>query len=286
MRCVFVSDLHGQPDRFNKLFARLESATPRAVFLGGDLLPGGLGMSRGEPDYEGDFLSGYLAKHLGSLRSRLGSNYPGVFLILGNDDGRVEEPVARDGESAGLWQYIHMRRVTWSGHDVYGYNYIPPSPFQLKDWERYDVSRYVDPGAVSPEEGRRSPGFPEERSRYKTIAADLVELTEDRKLDRAIMLFHTPPYETVLDRADLDDRVIEHVPVDVHVGSIAVRRFIEERQPLLTLHGHVHESTRLTGEWRQQIGSTWCFNAAHDGPELALIWFDPDELGSAKRELL
>jgi len=35
------------------------------------------------------------------------------------------------------------------------------------------------------------------------------------------------------------------------VGSIAVRRFIEERQPLLTLHGHIHESARLTGDWRE-----------------------------------
>ena len=44
-------------------------------------------------------------------------------------------------------------------------------------------------------------------------------------------------------------------------------------RPLITLHGHVHESTRLTGSWRQQLGSTLCFSAAHDGPELALVRF-------------
>lgn len=42
-----------------------------------------------------------------------------------------------------------------------------------------------------------------------------------------------------------------YAPMDVHVGSIALRRFIEARQPLLTLHGHVHESARLTGSWHQ-----------------------------------
>ena len=75
-------------------------------------------------------------------------------------------------------------------------------------------------------------------------------------------------------------------PLDVHVGSIAVKRLIEARRPLLTLHGHVHESARLTGSWREQIGPTWAFSAAHDGPELALIRFTPDHPAAATRTLL
>jgi len=76
------------------------------------------------------------------------------------------------------------------------------------------------------------------------------------------------------------------VPLDLHVGSIAIRRFIEERQPLLTLHGHIHESARLTGSWRAEIGRTTCLSAAHDGPELALVAFDPRRPGAAARRLL
>ena len=52
------------------------------------------------------------------------------------------------------------------------------------------------------------------------------------------------------------------------------------------LHGHIHESPRLTGKWRQQIGRTHAFTAAHDGPELALVRFDLDDLDNATRELL
>ena len=37
---------------------------------------------------------------------------------------------------------------------------------------------------------------------------------------------------------------------------------------------------------RDQIGRTHAFGAAHDGPELALIRFDPDDLPSASRDLL
>ena len=80
--------------------------------------------------------------------------------------------------------------------------------------------------------------------------------------------------------------MVDHAPVDVHIGSIAIRRFIEERRPFLTLHGHAHESARLTGSWRERIGDTWCFNAAHDGPELAVVSFPLDDPEAAERTLL
>jgi Icc-related predicted phosphoesterase len=99
-------------------------------------------------------------------------------------------------------------------------------------------------------------------------------------------LFHTPPYDTPLDRAALDGKSIDGVPLDVHVGSIAVRRFIDERQPLATVHGHIHESSRLTGEWKTCIGATVSINGAHDGAELALVRLDPEHPDQATRELL
>ena len=79
---------------------------------------------------------------------------------------------------------------------------------------------------------------------------------------------------------------MEHVPLDVHVGSIAIQQFIQERQPLVSLHGHVHESVRLTGFWQEKIGRTPAFSAAHDGPELAIVCFDPAKPENAIRRLL
>jgi Icc-related predicted phosphoesterase len=52
------------------------------------------------------------------------------------------------------------------------------------------------------------------------------------------------------------------------------------------LHGHIHESARLTGNWQERIGKTVAFSAAHDGRELALVRFDPHELDRAIRELI
>ena len=62
----------------------------------------------------------------------------------------------RAGDEEGLWRYVHGRRHDLGKFPVYGYAMVPPTPFLWKDWERYDVSRYVTPGSVSPEEGWRS----------------------------------------------------------------------------------------------------------------------------------
>jgi Icc-related predicted phosphoesterase len=279
---VFVSDLHGCPERYRALFGVIEQERPAAVFLGGDLLPHHWTASLGG----GDVVRELLEPGLRELQVRLGAAYPAIFVILGNDDDRASEASVLELDRGGVWRYAHERWHDLGAHPVLGYSHVPPTPFQLKDWERYDVSRFIDPGCVSPEHGVRTVVVSADEARYRTIAGDLDGLTANRGLDRAVMLFHTPPYGCELDRAALDDRSFDNVPLDVHVGSIAVRRFIESRQPLLTLHGHIHEAPRLTGVWRTRIGRTHCFTAAHDGPELAVVRFDLGDLESATRELI
>jgi Icc-related predicted phosphoesterase len=284
--CLFVSDLHGDAHRYETLFEVIVSEHPGAVFIAGDLLPGGFSLTRMPDESSADFVHEALATGFRRVRDRLGSGYPEVYLILGNDDPRIEEMAVEEFASSGLWHYAHSRRVAFGRYPVYGYAFVPPSPFQLKDWERYDVSRYVDPGCVSPEEGMRTVPVPESEARYATMAEDLDRLIDADSVNEAIFLSHSPPYDTKLDRAALDGKMIDHVPLDVHVGSIAIRQMIEQRQPLLTLHGHIHESARLTGAWRDQIGRTHMFTAAHDGPELALVRFDLADLEDATRELI
>jgi uncharacterized protein len=282
----FVSDFHGQFERYIKLFKIITNERPVAVLLGGDLLPSGLAALRGHGQAADDFTRDFLIAGLTALRDGLGSAYPRTFVILGNDDPRMEEEAVAEGAARGVWEYLHARDATCAGYDVFGYACVPPTPFLLKDWERYDVSRHVDPGCVSPEEGRRTVSMAENEIRYGTIQDDLAGLFGSRSLERAVCLFHAPPYNTTLDRAALDGKSVDHVPLDLHIGSVAIRRFIEERQPLVTLHGHIHESARLTGSWQEQIGRTHCFSAAHDGPELALVRFDPSDPAGATRALL
>jgi Icc-related predicted phosphoesterase len=274
---VFVSDLHGRIERYRALFAILRSEAPTCVFLGGDLLPFG---------GQEAFIQDVLIAGFRDLRERLRERYPQVFLILGNDDPAGNVPLFVEGDSLGLWHYAHNRKIILGDSAVYGYCCVSPTPFRLKDWERYDVSRYCDPGCISPEEGTRSIPVEEHDCKWGTIEKDLIALTTTDGLRDAVFLFHSPPYDTCLDRAALDGKTVDHVPLDLHIGSIAIRRFIETRQPRVTLHGHVHESARITGEWKTQLGRTVCMGAAHDGPELAIVRFDLSEPAGATRELI
>ncbi len=279
-RCFFVTDIHGKNERYEKLFSYILNNPPDIVFFGGDLLPHSL--RKTDPE---NYVEDYLVNHFLQLKKKLGERYPQIFLILGNDDPRGDEITFIEMEGLGIWKYMHQRKLEYGGYNFYGYAYVPPTPFRYKDWERYDVSRYVDPGCISPEEGIRTIDTGEDIT-YATMQKDLKVLAGDDPMEKAVFLFHSPPYKTFLDRAALDGVIVEHVPMDVNVGSIAIMRFIEEKQPLLTMHGHIHESSRLTGQWRQSFNRTQAFNAAWDGPELALIDFCLEDLPHAVRILL
>jgi Icc-related predicted phosphoesterase len=63
---------------------------------------------------------------------------------------------------------------------------------------------------------------------------------------RRLMICHTPPYDTRV------DRLMNGTPV----GSAAVRRFIESRKPQVCVVGHIHE-----GRGVDRIGETLVLNA-------------------------
>jgi len=282
----FTSDLHGSLDKYNLLLAAIRLHRPEAVFLGGDLLPGELlSLASSEPVHR-DFLNSFLGPAIQRMRNEMGGDAPEIFVILGNDDPRFEEAAVMDLASRGLWTYVHGRICDFGRYRVLGYSYVPPTPFRLKDWERYDVSRYVDPGCISPEEGQRTVPVSSNEARFSTIHDDLAAITGGEDTSDLLCLFHSPPYRSRLDRAALDGRFVDHVPLDVHIGSIAIQRYIIDRQPLITMHGHVHESTRLTGAWSEQSGRTWMFSGCHDGPELSLVRFDPERPSEAVRDLI
>jgi len=69
--------------------------------------------------------------------------------------------------------------------------------------------------------------------------------TQVPDMGRAIFNFHAPPYGTGLDEApalDANLRPMHGGAVMKAVGSTAVRDSINKHQPLLSVHGHIHES--------------------------------------------
>jgi uncharacterized protein len=95
---------------------------------------------------------------------------------------------------------------------------------------------------------------------------DRIKRLADQLEDPASAIFnlHVPPYDSGLDRArklnpDLTLVFEGGQPVEIPVGSHAVRQIIEEYQPLLGLHGHIHESRGAV-----RIGRTLAINSGSE----------------------
>jgi Icc-related predicted phosphoesterase len=93
----------------------------------------------------------------------------------------------------------------------------------------------------------------------KRIVKEFKRLSES-DYHRTICNFHAPPHRTGLDLAPKLDKDLKPVtdfgqPVMEYVGSKAVRDSILEFQPLLGLHGHIHESPSHC-----KLGVTACMN--------------------------
>jgi uncharacterized protein len=102
--------------------------------------------------------------------------------------------------------------------------------------------------------------YPEEaiRERLDDLAGRL------RDPASAIFNVHVPPHDSRLDTApllgqDLKVRTSMGGEVTAPVGSTAVRAAIQEHQPLLTLHGHIHESGGAV-----RLGRTLAVNAGSE----------------------
>jgi uncharacterized protein len=88
-----------------------------------------------------------------------------------------------------------------------------------------------------------------------------------KNMGRCIFNVHVPPHGTVLDQCPKLDEKLQHVyemgnPVQMHAGSTTLYKTIEKHQPLLGLHGHIHE-----GRGNIKIGRTICVNPGSVYPE-------------------
>jgi Icc-related predicted phosphoesterase len=98
-------------------------------------------------------------------------------------------------------------------------------------------------------------------------------------IENCIFNLHCPPYDSGLDSGPKLDENLRYVtevgqPVIIPLGSKAVRHMIEKYQPLVGLHGHIHESRGA-----RKIGRTMCFNPGSEYAEGVLrgLVIDLDE---------
>ncbi len=195
-------------------------------------------------------LSGWLAladERLRPLNKRL-------LFMLGNDD---PPPLARLLDAAP-WGEHDEGKVLWidDDHEIMSWGFSNKTP-----WNSY---REQDEPA---------------------LAASLAKMGADlTHPERSIANVHVPPFGTQLDEAPvLDENLqVQQVLGQVKmapVGSTAVCDFLTERQPLLGLHGHIHESSGI-----RRVGRTIAINPGSDYStgtlNGALITLDKDKVAA------
>lgn len=260
----FTSDLHGQSDFYEQALEQAATGGPRALVIGGDLCPhavGDAGLER-----QRLFLEGTLVEFARRLRERV----PGcdLLLLMGNDDWWANHAVLEryDGD---LWRLLHDRVLDVDGVAVAGLSWVPITPFAMKDWERWEDGEPESPARLEgwcSRDGTLRPFAFDPGQRSPTILGALESLGARMVPDGTVCVLHSPPRGT---RCDLmsDGR---------HVGSRAIRRWVEAHQPPLVLSGHIHESPRISGAWRDTVGRSIVVNPGQFGsPRLCGVWFDP-----------
>jgi uncharacterized protein len=205
-----------------------------------------------------------------------------LYLLPGNDDWAAAIAALNDLESEGLIHPLHehvyplhanTERPATLVRFLAGYACVPITPFSIKDFERRDDG--PTPPYSFEMAFRSHPTLPEPRrvslvdlAADPSIADELDALAVRSPAAQTVYVCHAPPHATALDQAYKGQ----------HIGSVAMRRFIEQHQPPLTLHGHAHESPSLSGRYAERIGATWCVNPGHDGRQLHAVVVDTDDI--------
>ena len=268
----FTSDLHGQGALYEQLLAAVAAHPPGVVLIGGDLAPHGAGAEGVRRQRV--FFDGFLVE----FARRLAEAVPGIelLLLMGNDDWAANDASLRTHDGA-LWRVLHERSLVVQGTRVAGLWWVPITPFALKDWERWDDGAEESParldGFVS-RDGTLEPLRFDPARRTPTLADALDELARRGPPGETVYVLHSPPRGT---RCDM-------IGPEAHVGSRAIRAFVERHQPPLVLSGHIHESPRISSSYRDTIGRTVVVNPGQFGTSrLCGVWFDPADVAGSLR---
>ena len=267
MRICFTSDLHGDAGLYQQLDELLCAETPDLLILGGDLLPDG---ERDDPlGTQVAYLQHVLMPRITAWRAA--APPLAVACVLGNHESACAWDALQEHHDAGRIVLLNHRRL-WqhAGLALLGYSSTLATPHWAKDFERLDLPGDPIPSfeGVAWDAGRRcvrAVDLAEYFGGRATIAEELAQAPA--MPDPWVFVAHTPPYDSALDRlSNIRDPI----------GSRAVRRFIEERRPLVALHGHSHESPILTGRYAEQVGATLCINPGQGHTRLQAVLFDAE----------
>jgi Icc-related predicted phosphoesterase len=291
--CISVADIHGNKIQYEKLLRLVGERRISYVFLCGDILPKDGGSW--SPDnkirtiaMQADFINSYFLDYL----RRLGT-VTQVYAIFGNDDFRSNYHTVEQAHIPNV-HFLNNAVTSITLPDqvlsVAGYPYIGLTPFQQKDWEKWDTIQgempykiYRDHGFSSKSGVHYPVDFIHDPDRQSTLRDDLAHLSKLSDPKKTIYVFHEAPFDTPLDMIAPDNPYIKDG--QLHIGSTAIREFIDTQQPLLTMHGHIHETFQQSGTYTWTSGSSMSITPSNDflSDQLSYVLFTLPDMGHIER---
>jgi uncharacterized protein len=288
-RIFFATDLHGSERTFRKFVNAGRFYGVDVLVMGGDIMGKlALPIIREGPDRYRVTIHGRVEhlqgpQELQAAKDRIGFlGFYSKVMDLDEYQALQADPAAVErlfhdlaSERLAAWVDVVETRLKGSGMRCYatGGNDDVPAVMELMEHATGGEFSYVEHQAVKIDEDHtmvslaytnptpwHTPRETSEEELWKMIEG-VAATAPDR--ERLIFNFHAPPKDSTLDICPtLDWSTDPPTPIMVAgqtvphgAGSTSVRRAIETFQPMLGLHGHIHESQAAA-----KIGRTTCVN--------------------------
>jgi len=280
MKVFFATDIHGSEICWRKFLNAAAFYKADIVVLGGDvtgkvMVPIVAHTGYWQVVHRGETLRMETQQELDNVRTRIRNtgSYPAIvtpdeLTALSSEAGAIDRRFSVE-MTQSLDRWMDMADGKLAGHDIpcilNGGNddiweiddIIEAAPsVSFGEGKMLDLGGFhlVSMGWTNPTPWDTFREAPEEELARKIEAV----VSQIPDMERAIFNFHAPPFGTGLDEAPaLDDnlRPMHGGAVMKAVGSTAVRDAINKHQPMLSVHGHIHESRGI-----KRMGRTLTIN--------------------------
>lgn len=248
MRFIYACDIHGDTNKYERLFQKAKEENIEYIVFGGDLLP-----KRGiRVIIQPEFIKGFLNEFF----KKLNDNNIKCILIPGNDD--LEKFDIQINELCERYTNIYNidnKRLDIENVNFIGLSKVLDHPFGSKNRVLVEENLKMQPQLSEDIYINKDTAIItiEEWEEYRQTNIDKMEdilsnLPKADKEKKTIYVFHNPPYGVGLDVC----------ANGLQVGSKAIMKFLEDSNSYMSLHGHIHESPRISGLWYNELGKTIC----------------------------
>ena len=280
MKVFFATDIHGSEICWRKFLNAAAFYKADIVVLGGDvtgkvMVPIVAHTGYWQVVHRGQTLRMETQQELDNVRTRIRNtgSYPAIvtpaeLTSLSSEEGAIDRRFSVEMvKSLDRWMDMADGKLAGRGipcilnggnDDIWEIDDIieaaPSVSFGEGKMLDLDGFKLVSMGWTNPTPWDTFREAPEEELAQKIEAV----VSQIPDMERAIFNFHAPPYGTGLDEAPALDENLRPThggAVMKAVGSTAVRDAINKHQPMLSVHGHIHESRGI-----KRMGRTLAIN--------------------------